>query len=163
MKPMIVSPQPRFTIPARPPSLMALTKILSSTASVRPIRFSECHSLSARQPERFTKSDRWQSTLSNCTTCIATALPVNNPGISPGATDLNHCVELTRQHFCNQTEAEMANHTLAVLSDFGQIVTKTSQSPVNFFNMKLLTAPIPPLSKRDAGMLPLEVSGGFQY
>ena len=161
MQPIIVSPQPRSTILAWPPSLVELTKILSSTASVRPTRFSECHSLPSRYPERFINSDRWQSTLSSCSTCIAAALPVNNPGAKYQANIFNQQVELTRQVFCNLTDADMANHTLVFLGAFGQVITNSFQSPVNFFNMTLLTAPIPPFAKRDAGLLPLEILGGF--
>ncbi|PMD17682.1 hypothetical protein NA56DRAFT_648411 [Hyaloscypha hepaticicola] len=163
MQPMLVGPRPRSTILARPPRLMELTKILSSTASVRPIRFSESHPLPARQAERFTNSDRWQSTLSSCSTCIAAALPVNNPDTNLQANDLNSNVEVTRQVFCNLTEADMANHTLAFLSAFGQVITTSFQSPVNFFNMTLLTAPITPFAKRDAGLLPRKLPGGFQF
>jgi hypothetical protein len=61
------------------------------------------------------------------------------------------------------TEADMANHTLALLNAFGQVITTSFQSPVNFFNMTLLTAPIPPFAKRDAGLLPLEIPGGLRY
>jgi hypothetical protein len=57
----------------------------------------------------------------------------------------------------------MANRTLTIIEDFGQIITTAYESPVNFFNMTLLTAPIPPLGKRDAGQLPLEIPGGLQY
>ncbi|PMD38718.1 hypothetical protein L207DRAFT_634723 [Hyaloscypha variabilis F] len=105
----------------------------------------------------------WQSTLSACATCVAAALPVNNPATGPyQASHLVADTELTRSIYCNQTDASVASTALAGLGAVGNVLTTKFELPIDFFGMTLLTAPIAPITKRDDGMLPSALLEDFQ-
>ncbi|KAE9371938.1 hypothetical protein N431DRAFT_466232 [Stipitochalara longipes BDJ] len=90
-----------------------------------------------------TQKALWKSTLSDCTNCIAAALPAHNPATGQyQATALNSQTELVREVYCNQTEAEMSSLAITRLGEFGNLITTQFQLPINFFGMTLLTAPL---------------------
>ncbi|KAN0110056.1 hypothetical protein V8E51_006443 [Hyaloscypha variabilis] len=110
-----------------------------------------------------TQKALWQSTLSACATCVAAALPANNPATGPyQASHLVADTELTRSIYCNQTEATVASTALAGLDAVGNVLTTKFELPIEFFGMTLLTAPIAPITKRDDGMLPSALLEDFQ-
>ncbi|PMD56210.1 uncharacterized protein K444DRAFT_632634 [Hyaloscypha bicolor E] len=89
------------------------------------------------------QKDLWKSALSNCTKCIAAALPAHNPATGEyQATALNSQTEFARSLYCNQSELFMSTRALQTLGNFGNAVTTAFQLPINFFGMTLLPGPI---------------------
>jgi len=82
----------------------------------------------------------WQGNLNMCSICVGNALPpvsISNAPRDP--TGLANYTEIVRSYYCQQFRTS----TEWFLNELGLVVTSEFQSPVEFFSMTQLTAPIP--------------------
>lgn len=95
---------------------------------------------------------RWNTTVTNCTACTANAMGSHTNASSnaqPNGFELN--VQSVQQYLCNVT-GQLPHGEVSTIGTFvnaGQIYTATFESPILFWNMTLLSAPIPATDTRD--------------
>ncbi|KAL5326204.1 hypothetical protein ACEPPN_007342 [Leptodophora sp. 'Broadleaf-Isolate-01'] len=87
-----------------------------------------------------TNNKEWTSSLSTCAACIAKNLPASPPSTAAVKRDLVvKVVDMTTQIYCGAA----SQGSIERLQAAGVIITSNMQSPIKFFDMSLVTEPIP--------------------
>lgn len=88
-------------------------------------------------------SNRWYEYATKCAACVAAALPTDNGAASP-PDQLAATVGQLIDYMC-----VMQTLSKDTIDYFGRFITKQFKSPVSFYDMSLLTAPITSIEGRD--------------
>lgn len=84
---------------------------------------------------------RWNQTSVGCAACVAKNLPENPTG-SMASKEMLATTSQFISAFCNVTSAEVKKTSMERLDKIGILLTQTFESPVEFFKMILLEAPV---------------------
>lgn len=95
---------------------------------------------------------QWNSTLNSCSDCIAKALPQNNPNATWQASQVLEFVNMEVSTYCNLKGVQQGSRDTTLING-GRVLTSAFQSPILWFNMTAIDAPIawPPI--------PIAISG----
>ncbi|CZR53628.1 uncharacterized protein PAC_03508 [Phialocephala subalpina] len=84
---------------------------------------------------------QWNSTLNSCSDCISKALPQVNHNSTWQASQVPQCVNLEVSTYCSLKGTQQGSRDAALING-GRLLTSAFQSPILWFNMTAIDAPI---------------------
>ncbi|KUJ08992.1 uncharacterized protein LY89DRAFT_741292 [Mollisia scopiformis] len=88
-----------------------------------------------------TNFEQWNSTLMECSECISKALPPNITNAHWNASQVPMYIGLTIQSYCTLPVDQRAG-SVSVMMRAGRVLTSAFQSPILWFNMTAIPAPL---------------------
>jgi hypothetical protein len=137
-----VTQQVQFSIPASP---MQLTRH-STTVSAKQTLPSKLDPILLLSSSIILTRLRWNTTVTNCTTCIAHAMGSHtNAGSAAQPVNLLINIQAAQKILCNITGQVLPSEINGAITrtvGIGLTLTTTFESPIEFWNMTLLSAPL---------------------
>ncbi|KAH7370894.1 hypothetical protein BKA65DRAFT_545592 [Rhexocercosporidium sp. MPI-PUGE-AT-0058] len=135
--------------PLRWESLPASNEVVACSRSAECVRAGQIFNTCAAEEKKeggnvkfcFCNTNKeWTSSLSACAACVAKNLPTSPPSTAVVNKDMVvKLVDLTTQIYCSAS----SQGSIERLQASGILITSNMQSPVKFFDMSLVTEPIP--------------------